>query len=169
MERAQSPDESETYPKGNPGIAYDLMRDRLMYQQMAVDGLDNKLAVGFSASGLVLTIMAGFLASKGTDLETRDVLFLAVVGILFAFTLKLAVSGLRPMDWKGVTWDDILEKTGGEWPKEGVKWSVAKQLAIAGDENEQNLTTKRKVLPRMLGLLVAEIVVATVGLGLSVS
>lgn len=73
------------------------------------------------------------------------------------------------MDWKGVTWEDILKKTEGEWPEEGLKWSVAKQLARAGDENQSNLATKRKMLTCTLKLLIAEIVVATIGLGLSVS
>ena len=169
MDQAESPTESETYPEADPGIAYDLMRDRLMYQQMAVDGLDNKLAIGLSTSGLVVTILAGFLASRGTELGTRDTLSLAAVGLLFVIGLACAVKGLHPMEWKGVTWDDMMKKTDKRWPKQGLTWSVAKQLAAAGDENDLNLEAKRRMLAWTFRLVVAQIAIATLGLGLSAS
>jgi len=159
--------ETQDYPAGDPGIAYDLMRDRFMYQQMAVDGLDSKLAVVLGASGLVLTVVAAFLALREENLTTGETRFVIVEGVLFAVTAMTAVLGIWPLAWKGITWEQVVQRSSSRVSADEVnriKWSIATGLKYAGDRNDCRLQFKAWLLRVTLVALVVQIVVAVVGM-----
>jgi hypothetical protein len=152
------------FPRGDPGIAYDVAKDRLATQLAQIDGLDAKLANAVGFGSALVTIMAAFLALKSDDIPRVAVCFLSTAGVAYIALMIVSLWGYRIRRWDfgpelGAVWN-----TADQYEEHALTWAVAEATMNAYRANKDAVETKGTLAALTVPLLVLESVLIVAGL-----
>ena len=159
----------QTFQKGGssmsqedaPSVYFQVAMERLEQQHARIEGIDNKLATVFGTSSIVLSIFAGFLGSRASDLS--DVAVGLLVGGLAVYLLLgfFAYLGYNVREWSLRPNLQALKDNSRSYDEDAMRFWVGDECVESYDANICDLTMKASYLSLTIGLLAMQLPLLT--------
>jgi hypothetical protein len=157
------------YPDRDSEVLFQLARDRLNNQLVAIDALDGKIGLLFGLASGLLATLAAVMALRTADGEPVSGWLLLVLVVAALVYLKVVYSGVNAYlvrSWNvgselREVWDDLWRL--GE---AHAKWRATRQIWADYESNRKALLKKERALDFMFAGVIVQSLLVALALGL---
>ncbi len=152
------------FPDADPEIALRIAMDRFQSQRNQVDTLDSKIGNLLGFSGILIAIMAGFLASNGGFAALIQSRLLCTSGAIFVSIAIVSLVAYFAKGWEtgpvlNETWDNVRQ-----YGDRDMSWWAAESFTKSFENNKAKVNIKVRAVKADIILIVVQAATLFVGL-----
>jgi hypothetical protein len=165
-ERRVNGESSRTpYPDRDPGLFYELARDRLAMQLGSIDALDSKIGLLISLASGLMGLLAAVFALRGEQPDSGELALIGVATLVYLVASGIGIRVYFCRSWKlGPDLRQVWDALWGEDDDRRLKWDVANSFWSFYEKNRSGQRTKEDALPFILIAVVIQTLLVVLAL-----